>query len=130
MLKAIVIGLALISAPAMAQTKPITTGNDLIRYCGMIDQALTGQAPPTSLLNTVDEAYMQCVWLGTIAGIKFLANTATQNAEHPICVPNTASTGQLLSVVVRYLRNHPEQLNDSFPNLVMYAFLEAWPCKR
>jgi hypothetical protein len=52
--------------------------------------------------------------VGGIAGVLFLANAATKTTKHAICIPSTVSTGQSLTVVVRYLCNHPEKLNDAF----------------
>jgi len=73
---------------------------------------------------------MQDVCFGAIAGLKFSANAATEGTANSICIPATATSAQSVSVVVRYLRNHPERLHEEFPFLVMDAFSDAWPCKR
>ncbi len=66
--------------------------------------------------------------VGAVSGVRFLAAASTKNTQYPICVPDNAPKGQVLSVVVRYLHNHPERLNDDFLWLVMDALREAWPC--
>jgi hypothetical protein len=118
-IRAIVIGLALIATPAMAWT-----GNEMLRHCETLDQSRPGQAP-----SPADDAFMQGLCLGTIFGMRFLVN-ATTNTGYQICVPDGVNNGQQMSVVVRYMRNHPEKLYNDFTYLVMDAFLEAWPCKR
>jgi hypothetical protein len=129
--KPFTIAMALIAAtPAIAQPQNLTTGNEMLRHCSMVEQALSGQTPSSSLLHTVEDAYKQGMCVGGIAGILFLANAATKTTAHAICIPSTVSTAQSLTVVVRYLRNHPEKLNDAFASLVLDALREAWPCKR
>jgi hypothetical protein len=129
--KALAIAMALIAAtPAIAQTQNLTTGNEMLRHCNMVEQVLSGQTLSSSLLHTVDDAYKQGMCVGGVAGIMFLANAATKTTAHAICIPSTVSTAQSLTVVVRFLRNHPEKLNDAFASLVLDALREAWPCTK
>ena len=46
------------------------------------------------------------------------------------CYPTGVTQAQLREVVMKYLRDHPERLNDPAPLLVLNGLLEAFPCKR
>jgi len=125
MLRVIVIGLALITTPAMAQKS--LTGNDMLRHCSRADDSAPGKAPLSGDLGNIS---MQGICVGAVGGMRYLANDGTTQSEHATCIPSAVTNGQALSVVVRYLRNHPERLHEQFESLVLAAFVEAWPCKR
>jgi hypothetical protein len=99
-------------------------GLDMLRPCGIYESIQSGRQASVTNDETLGMGYC----LGLILGIKFLAGAATKNTAYPICVPDSAPSGQVLSVVLHYLRNHPQKLSDYFLYLVMDALLEAWPC--
>jgi hypothetical protein len=45
------------------------------------------------------------------------------------CVPEEVTVGQEISIVVKYLREHPEKLHYPGSVLVNIALNEAFPCK-
>ena len=45
------------------------------------------------------------------------------------CLPQNATSGQMIKVVVEYLKEHPERLTTSASVLVQVAINEAFPCK-
>jgi hypothetical protein len=112
--------------PTFAQGSQIgaSIGLDMLRPCGIYEGIQSGRQADVTNDETLGMGYC----LGLILGIKFLAGAATKNTTYPICVPDNAPSGQVLSVVLRYLRNHPQKLNDNFLYLIMDALLEAWPC--
>jgi hypothetical protein len=126
---AIGIGFFLSICPAMAQMHSgSTTGHDMLRYCGIADGIVSGQLSFSQVAPTAEEALIEGFCVGAVAGVRFLAATSTKNSLYPICVPENAPKRQVLSVVVRYLHNHPERLNDDFLWIIMDALREAWPC--
>jgi len=50
--------------------------------------------------------------------------------DHSIrfCPPPRVAFGQNVKIVVKYLDDHPEQMNDDFTLLVVRAFNQVWPC--
>jgi hypothetical protein len=44
------------------------------------------------------------------------------------CPPPRVNPGQNVKIVVKYLDDHPEQMNDDFTLLVVRAFNQVWPC--
>jgi hypothetical protein len=51
---------------------------------------------------------------------------AVLNGHHETCPPRGVTTGQILEVVVNYLRHHPETRHGPPSPLVMMAIREAW----
>jgi hypothetical protein len=45
-----------------------------------------------------------------------------------VCTPANVTTGQVVRVVVRYIDDRPEKLNELFTDLASAALLTAWPC--
>ena len=43
-------------------------------------------------------------------------------------LPNDATTGQGLKVLVKYTDDHPEELHERTALLAAGAFVKAWPC--
>jgi len=115
--------------PIMAQTPSgSTTGSEILQYCGTADRIVSQKLPPSQAAATVEEAMIQGFCVGAVSGVRFLAAASTKNTQYPICVPENAPSGQVLSVVVRYLHSHPERLNDNFLWIIMDALREGWPC--
>jgi hypothetical protein len=46
------------------------------------------------------------------------------------CIPIGVSTGQGARVVIKYLRDHPEQLHEDGPILTFNALIAAFPCTK
>jgi len=57
-------------------------------------------------------------------------NDKTINFLHLYCLPDDVTRYQLTKVVVKYLEDHPEKLNQSAGLLVWQAFQEAFPCTK
>jgi hypothetical protein len=45
------------------------------------------------------------------------------------CAPDNATLGQMATVVVHWLDQHPERWNEDFKALALLALHDAWPCK-
>jgi hypothetical protein len=126
---AIGVGFFLSTCLAMAQMHSgSTSGHDMLRYCGIAEGIVSGQLSASQVAPTAEEAMIEGFCVGAVAGVRFLAATSSKNSQYPICVPEHAPKRQVLSVVVRYLHNHPERLNDDFLWIIMDALREAWRC--
>lgn len=88
------------------------TGNRLSELCGA--------------KNSVDEA----VCVGFVEGVSdTLEAWRSQDPAIPGakgCIPKGVTVGQLQKVVVKYLRQHPEELHYPGAALVITAINEAW----
>lgn len=46
-----------------------------------------------------------------------------------VCSGDDVTQGQVVEVVLRYLRSHPETLNKSADTVVVAALKGVWPCR-
>ncbi|MFL1524111.1 Rap1a/Tai family immunity protein [Pseudomonas sp. O230] len=45
------------------------------------------------------------------------------------CMPDSVTNGQMVRIVVKYLKDNPKRLNEGRTELVWNAFMDAYPCK-
>ena len=122
-----------VSSPSRAAN--IKDGNDLLDACRDADKG-------PDEMKTQDQLRRSMMCLGYITGVTDGIKVATQVNERvngkPLnlgewggmfCIPDGVKVGQMLRVVVKYLRDHPEELHNDSAELVVAAFLTAFPCK-
>jgi Rap1a immunity proteins len=63
---------------------------------------------------------------GAIDAVFMLRRALDQSIR--FCPPPRVALGQSVKIVVKYLDDHPEQMNDDFTLLVVRAFDHVWPC--
>ena len=91
-----------------------TTGNSLLETCSSVGKA--------------DELF--CLgYIGGVADVDGLEG-ATFPERQRSCVPDNVSNGQLMDVVVKYLKEHPEERHMLAAILIVEALTKAFPCKR
>ena len=106
----------------------VITGSDMMAACAIQDGVRSGQIPTPNISRS--DALTQGVCLGMINGVRFFAEAATRGTDLAVCIPDAVSVGQVNSVVVRYLRDHPERQHENFFILAVTASAAAWPCKK
>lgn len=104
-------------------TTSLASGNDLLRYCSGIVQAMdSGQAG-----DKFEHGYC----LGLMQGI---TNTAriygiAYGFERSLCLPKDGiENGQAARIVVNYLKAHPELLHEDESVLTFKALSASFPC--
>lgn len=65
--------------------------------------------------------------LGVVAG---LADAISASHGQQICVPNTATLGQIRDVLIQFLRQYPDIRHQPAGLLAYAALLTAFPCRR
>ena len=116
---------SLLGSSANAQVA-FNTGNDLLRYCQSADAALAGRGVTS---GDTQEALGEGFCMGIIGGIRFVVTSSIMDPKYRLCIPKDVSNGQALSVVVNYMRDHPDQLNHTFTFVVLSALVDAWECR-
>jgi hypothetical protein len=109
---------ALSSGPAEAQgrTSDVDSANWVLPGC----KAFAENRP--DLL-----AFRQGICAGAITALTFIGSSLPEG--YRTCPPKTATHGQKIRVVIRYLEQQPERLHEPFNGLVLEALSSAWPCK-
>jgi hypothetical protein len=79
-------------------------------------------------LCTSNEALCQYYAVGVLDGANMVAWAA--NLRLHTCPPNSVSGEQIGKIVLKYLQDHPEELNRRYASyLVNKALVEAFPCR-
>jgi len=113
----------------------IKDGNDLLDACRDADKS-------PDEMKTQDQLRRSMMCLGYITGVADGIKVATQVNEQInekprnlgdwgglFCAPDEVKVGQVLRVVVKYLRDHPGELHNPSADLIVAALNAAFPCK-
>lgn len=106
----------------------ITDGNQLLESCRIIDRAMEQN---TTLSSAEFVKGGQCLGLteGVRNTILYLNSIVPQN--YKVCFPEGGIKNiQAVRIVEKYLREHPEDLNQDQTFLTMMAYKTAYPCKK
>jgi hypothetical protein len=128
----LLLGVPLFAQDQSAQVKenPRTSGNAFVRVCSAIENE-------KKLNDHEFGQLMDC--LGYVSGFtdgvehevlytNVNAKTPTQGAAVPFCIPDDVEDGQLVRVVLKYIRDNPAEAHKRTPLLIMRAFGKAYPC--
>jgi hypothetical protein len=102
------------SRPALADFQ---SGNSLLSRC-------------RSDASLADRQY--CLGYVTGAADFAIQDERNNKAMDKVCwinIPDGVTSGQLLEILVKYLREHPERLHYQGGYLIIEAFHQAFPCK-
>ncbi len=103
-------------------------GNDLKAKC---DVALRAVSDPSAWDTNIALSSGQCA--GYIAGViegTRVTSILDKAGKYPYCMPETTTPLQDISVVEKYLNDHPEQWDMPAGLLIDQAFLTAYPCSK
>jgi len=111
---------------------PVDDGNALLKNCITALNALDGKISATK----GEAAFCAGICFGKVGGvvdagtiINAFAESKGHNKQDVYCVPDDVSTAQATRVVVKYLKEHSEDLHQRDTALIVTALKEAFPCK-
>jgi hypothetical protein len=120
-----------ISSQRSAQQReyPSTSGNAFLRWCSSIEKKESNMTRDDFAHQILCDGYVE----GFIHGVQMesvYAGVMTGGKEAPIlfCFSKVGENAQLVRIVLKYIRNHPEKAQLSGPQLVGEAFQQAFPC--
>jgi len=114
---AVVLGLFLAFPGARAAEGPMN-GSRLLEYCQ--------EAEKENPANAFRAAYCMAYVDGTLRGWE--AGAYVRDGSPNYCLPPSATLGQLVKVVSRYLSDNPSALGGRGEILVITAVQKAYPC--
>jgi hypothetical protein len=100
------------------------SGNDILQDCAEYDTAKNKQS------GSVQEAYDTGSCFGYIAGAADYARDVPVIPGLCVKLPRGATYNQIVAVVIKWLKDHPQELHQSGHFLVYRALFEAWPCPK
>lgn len=130
LLPLIVIPLCSASGAAQEQKEfPSTSGNAFVRMCSVLDNKKIDEQTPLENQHAVAcIAYAEGVVQGVSQEVAFSHAMTNKEPLRPFCLPDDAENGQLIRVVLKYIRNHPEVAHQSTAFLIVLALKESFPC--
>jgi hypothetical protein len=96
-----------------------TSGQELNEFCSYEDASF-GEGVCFGYVDGVYDAGREVPGLGT--------NRLEWPGLWTACVPKAVTLGQLVEVVKKWLREHPEDWHYGADGQVARAFSETWPC--
>lgn len=122
-----------LSANSQEGRKPETDANDLLAYCGEVVNFLDSSRP-----SGEDVAVGWCAGYieGTVAllramqilmGVEFSERMTKGPAG--ICIPDEVRVSQVARIIVKYLREHPEELHQDKGGLTVVILRDAFACQ-
>jgi hypothetical protein len=112
MIAAVLVSLA-VSGPAWGMD-----GNKLYSYC--------------SDTSRFESGVCMGVIVGNIDAMKAIStySKSTKWLRNYFCLPLNATNGQLVEIVIKYLKGHPETRHTRASDEIYIALQKAFPCKR
>jgi hypothetical protein len=122
-----ILALIVLLCPALAlgQTheSPGTSGNAFLRLCSGVEKENVDLEWPMACLG-----YVSGFIEGVDFGSKFSAYKSGRKPSEPYCIPENVENGQLVSVILKYIRDQPEKAHLRTGTLIVFAFEKAYPC--
>ena len=102
-------------------------GTTLLKLC----QAEERVESTNNAGELVDVLQCQAYVEGVFTGYSMVSNALSlkEAGVERVCVPDEAKLKQMILVVQKYLKDHPEKLHSGAGELIMTALKEAFPCK-
>lgn len=107
---------ALILLPTQVQAVFFETGNALVNEM---------QEDEKVIANTGGSQFKSGYYVGFISASFDLGNTIGI-----ICSSPSVTVGQVTAIVTKYLKSNPEKWSEPATNLVNFALMNAFPCKK
>lgn len=111
------------------------TGNELITSCNDTNYQATNELWTycVGYINGIDEGLGVGFDLGVASVKPSTKNDVLLTVRALVlryCIPDNATRQQRALVVSKYLKDHPESLNEQGAVLIQRAFENAWPCAK
>lgn len=124
----------LLSMPSLAQDQhtqtedftPEASGNAFSRLCSVVEKE--NREGLETLHSMACLGYVSGFVYGVETEISFVQDVTKQDILTPFCRPNNLERGQMVRVVLKYIRENPEKAHLPTSALIMGALSKAYPC--
>ena len=105
-----------------------TSGNSFVRQCSAIDKETQTAAEAVNAAQCI--AYVMGLDFGLRYERSYAEAVTGRKLREKYCIPGDVENGQLVRVVLKYIRSHPEDAQKPAPVLIIEALQKAYPCPR
>jgi hypothetical protein len=117
------LALALATPGYAIDLQTMNTGNYRMRGCIALDQEAAGKA------LTANQSFQAGFCAGQLnAALMYLPIMAALADDPPFCISDQVTVGQFNLVIQKFRKEHPEDLDRAFTDIVGEAATAAWPC--
>jgi hypothetical protein len=109
------------------QEFPETSGNAFVRLCSAVEKDKTTDEEALTSIACV--SYVKGFVAGITAQAGFTASKTKQKTPKMFCLPEDVEPGQLVRIVLKFVRNNPGDAHRRTDLLVAIALREAFPCR-
>jgi hypothetical protein len=110
------------------QEYPSTSGNAFVRICSVIDKDSEQRDGSDRMHLAACLAYVEGVLDGTSQEIAYVHVMTEKEPPKPFCLPDDVEMGQIVKIVLKYVRNHPEEAHERTGFLIAVALEDTFPC--
>lgn len=116
-----------VSAPLLLVLSLCAPAHALVESSDSASYMLTGC---TAALDQTDKRQlgMQGQCIGILNAYAYIGSTLPEAVR--FCAPSSATPGQSIKIVLRYIKDRSGRVNDDFRQLALEALHVAWPCAR
>lgn len=121
---AVVALVASLAGEAVAADQQGGTGNELLVQCQNAVRGINS--------GVFKDPFDTGICFGTVSAVMSMATfykTSVTN-DIRICLPDNVTTGQAARIVVKFLQDRPELLNEDRSVLAWMALIRSYPCKK
>ena len=127
----LVLGQGFVSSPENAAQEqmefPYTSGNAFSRLCSVLEREPKTHSDAENIYACI--AFVHGVLDGVLTEIEYSQAVMNVKPPSPFCLPKEGvENGQMVKIVLKYIRNHPEQAHDSGSQMVLQGLMDAFPC--
>jgi hypothetical protein len=125
---AFLVTLLFCGAIASGQTMdlPEKSGNAFVRFCSAVDKDKNTEEEIPHVWGCL--GYVEGLVEGMDGGYFFYENSMKGPVTRAFCVPPDTSHGQLVRIVLKFIRNNPEEAHKRTAFLIVEAINKAFPC--
>lgn len=117
-----------ISLSVHAQTSelPDESGNAFLRACSAIEKAEHTDLESLHVVSCL--SYVKGFMDGVFWEAEFVKANTKQEMRKPFCRPAGVENAQLVKVLLKYIRDNPEEAHQPTAVLIISALAKAYPC--
>jgi len=114
-------------ASAQTQEFPFTSGNAFLRLCSVVEkeQRTTAETQQGAGCLLYISGFVEGAEIGHTAT---KVQTKQENLPGPFCRPDNVETAQLVKIVLKYVRENPEDAHQRTGLVALWAFQKSFPC--
>jgi hypothetical protein len=125
---AILISIVILTLVFPSSPRAQQDGNELLRGCEFAMAAIEQRRKNVTESGAYCGAYIRGVMDMVYLMNQGYRDAGLSNAAVNICIPDKATTGQVIRTVTKFMRDTPEMLHEPEIVLVLSALKKGFPC--